>query len=562
MADFMTTTGISRPATMWSNGSGGSGASTNTLLNSGIFQNERVMQLLDMLRTISDEKLQEFYDVAKDVRHSKMPLKERFSHGLKAFEKWDEEVQIDLEREARTMFPTIQELYKFSFAFYVYESHKGEKARKFRIKELSLGMFLKLFFVRLSRAEEVKSLRYFDPSFQGMDKHHLFVHAMRGALIDASQLALDFVEHVTVEDEEEEEEHGEDHFPYSTTQQQRYFRRRKGTTRPPRYPQSSIDATESAGRIGPVRGNRTSRRAHTSVDDYEQKQEDEEEENEFEFDDDDEEFHPPPPSSSSHPHHSRRRTKSQASKRASRGEQQRSRAPPPPPPSSSAKSRASGSRTSDNPEEYTEIVDNWVDRHAPVSKKRQVAPTTIISASRAAANYGGVGSSIETRRLAEDIKPWDSVSQVPANNNNNNNNAAAGARPPQKHDVAPLRGEDRSTLSKNNLDKLTAKSHASSANNKTAAGSRRSGGGTTSGAASARRVVGNQPPPASSNKRAESLENRFERTLNDDNDTQHNNNNSATASYRESEVKHIYPDPPKDKKSRAGKSRASNSGFF
>jgi hypothetical protein len=156
----------------------------------GIFQNERVLQLFSHLKELGNQLMIDCWETAQAKTSQMSVAKERFLNGLKTIETWGEDVQTDEATSAMATFKYILPLYEYALKVYIYEILSDQHEVRVHIKPPGLGVFLKYFYVRLAKSDPVKTLLFFSPQFIGIEKEHCFMDCMRCALMDCSQLAV------------------------------------------------------------------------------------------------------------------------------------------------------------------------------------------------------------------------------------------------------------------------------------------------------------------------------------------------------------------------------------
>jgi len=171
-------------------GTSQSTSSSMGIFFTGIFQNERVLQLFAHLKTLGDQLLNEFWDTAKSSSKSIETAKTRFLNGLNTIDTWGEDVQTDEAKNAVSTCRYILPLYEYALKVYIYEILLDQPEIRVHIRTPGLGVFLKFFYMRLAKSDAVKTLLFFSPQFVGIEKEHCFMDCMRCALMDCSQLAV------------------------------------------------------------------------------------------------------------------------------------------------------------------------------------------------------------------------------------------------------------------------------------------------------------------------------------------------------------------------------------
>jgi len=172
----------------------------------GIFTNERVLQFLRVTRELATDLLQEFYSQAvnqdqeyqDELAQSRKPvplekrltLKGRFLNGLETIQTWGEDIYTSEAVIAVSQCRDITQLYKYTLLLYIKELLHDQPHVRFELAFPSLGIFLKYFYCRLAKSDQVKTLFFFSPDFLGTEKDFFFIEAMRSALSDCSNLAI------------------------------------------------------------------------------------------------------------------------------------------------------------------------------------------------------------------------------------------------------------------------------------------------------------------------------------------------------------------------------------
>lgn len=151
------------------------------LLHIGLFREERVLQFLNLMKSLGNECFLQLHEVAKNKIGKKADFAAVFCAGLDTIETWNQKVLQTEVEYARKLDGNVELMYKYTVLRYIKEIYDNQEGSTLTMPDFV--SFLQAFYVRMANSEEMRRLKFFD--LWGIEKEFFFMQAMRGALYDA-----------------------------------------------------------------------------------------------------------------------------------------------------------------------------------------------------------------------------------------------------------------------------------------------------------------------------------------------------------------------------------------
>ena len=152
------------------------------MLYSGIFSDERVLQLLHILQSMSEHCFSKLHEVSNEGRPSSTEYALRFRKGLDSIEYWKTEVKTEETRLALHQYPELGALYKYAIVCYLKELYKNERAERIPVSIPPLQDFLHSYYVALSKTSYMQKLEFLN--VYGLERTHMHMEALRSTLME------------------------------------------------------------------------------------------------------------------------------------------------------------------------------------------------------------------------------------------------------------------------------------------------------------------------------------------------------------------------------------------
>lgn len=156
-------------------------------LYTGIFKNERILQLLYIIQQLGDRCFQKLNEVASEGHPSGSEYVHRFRLGLESILSWKTDVRVAEANQAIRKYPEIVTLYKYAIVYYIQEVYKQENTTQIDVSIPPFHDFLHSYYTALSRSSCMQRLEYFN--VYGLERTHVHIEALRAALIECTKSA-------------------------------------------------------------------------------------------------------------------------------------------------------------------------------------------------------------------------------------------------------------------------------------------------------------------------------------------------------------------------------------
>ena len=152
------------------------------MLYTGIYSDERVLQLLHILQALSEHCFSKLHEVSNEGRPSSTEYANRFRKGLDSIEFWKTEIKSEETKLALQHYPELGALYKYAIVCYLKELYKNERTERIPVSIPPLQDFLHAYYVALSKTSYMQKLEFLN--VYGLERTHMHMEALRTILMD------------------------------------------------------------------------------------------------------------------------------------------------------------------------------------------------------------------------------------------------------------------------------------------------------------------------------------------------------------------------------------------
>ena len=152
------------------------------MLYAGIFSDERILQLLFIMRTLSDNCFSKLHEVSNEGRPGSTEYMSRFRKGLESIEYWKSDVKGEETRLAVQQYPELGTLYKYAIVRYLKELYKNERTERIPVSIPPLHDFIHSYYIALSKTSYMQKLEFLN--VYGLERTHMHMEALRTILMD------------------------------------------------------------------------------------------------------------------------------------------------------------------------------------------------------------------------------------------------------------------------------------------------------------------------------------------------------------------------------------------
>lgn len=152
------------------------------MLYSGIFSDERVLQLLHILQSMSEHCFSKLHEVSNEGRPTSTEYAIRFRKGLDSIEYWKTEVKTEQTRVALQQYPELGALYKYAIVCYLKELYKNERSERIPVSIPPLQDFVHAYYVALSKTSYMQKLEFLN--VYGLERTHMHMESLRSTLME------------------------------------------------------------------------------------------------------------------------------------------------------------------------------------------------------------------------------------------------------------------------------------------------------------------------------------------------------------------------------------------
>ena len=152
------------------------------MLYTGIYSDERVLQLLHILQALSEHCFSKLHEVSNEGRPSSTEYANRFRKGLDSIEFWRTEIKSEETNLALQNYPELGALYKYAIVCYLKELYKNERTERIPVSIPPLQDFLHAYYVALSKTSYMQKLEFLN--VYGLERTHMHMEALRTILME------------------------------------------------------------------------------------------------------------------------------------------------------------------------------------------------------------------------------------------------------------------------------------------------------------------------------------------------------------------------------------------
>jgi hypothetical protein len=157
-------------------------------LYSGIFSDEKVLQLLYCLQQLSENCFGKLHEVASEGQPSTNEYANRFRRGLESIETWRNEIKTVETNQAIQQYPELGSLYKYAIVKYLKEIYKNERMERIPVTVPSLQEFIHAYYISLSRTSYMRRLEFLN--VYGLERTHMHMETLRSTLMDFTRQSI------------------------------------------------------------------------------------------------------------------------------------------------------------------------------------------------------------------------------------------------------------------------------------------------------------------------------------------------------------------------------------
>jgi hypothetical protein len=158
------------------------------MLYAGIFTDERILQLLRIMQTLSEHCFSKLHEVSNEGRPSSSEYAQRFRKGLDSIEFWRSEIKAEETRQALNKFPELGVLYKYAIVCYLKELYKNERTDRIPVSIPPLQDFIHSYYVALSKTSYMQKLEFLN--VYGLERTHMHMESLRAVLMDFTRHSI------------------------------------------------------------------------------------------------------------------------------------------------------------------------------------------------------------------------------------------------------------------------------------------------------------------------------------------------------------------------------------
>lgn len=152
------------------------------MLYTGIFADERVLQLLTILQQLSDQCFGKLHEVVNEDHPSSTEYAQRFRRGLDSIEFWKQDVKFEETKQALEQYPELSSLYKYTIVRYLKELFKNERTDRIPVNIPPIQDFIHAYYVALSKTSYMQKLEFLN--VYGLERTHMHMEALRQILME------------------------------------------------------------------------------------------------------------------------------------------------------------------------------------------------------------------------------------------------------------------------------------------------------------------------------------------------------------------------------------------
>ena len=152
------------------------------VLNVGIFSDERVLQILHILQTLSDNCFSKLHEVANEGQPNTEEYAFRFRKGLNSIELWKQNIKNEITKQAIEAYKELPILYKYAIVRYLQELYKHDDRKVIPVNIPPLQDFIHSYYLKLAKSKYMQNLEFL--KVYGLERTHMHMEALRSVLMD------------------------------------------------------------------------------------------------------------------------------------------------------------------------------------------------------------------------------------------------------------------------------------------------------------------------------------------------------------------------------------------
>ena len=151
-------------------------------LYTGIFSDERILQILHIMQTLSDNCFSKLHEVANEGRPSTTEYAIRFRKGLDSIEFWKQNIKNEETKQAVLRYKELPILYKYAIVRYLKELFKHDERQVIPVNIPPLQDFIHSYYSKLAKTSYMQKLEFLN--VYGLERTHMHMEALRSVLMD------------------------------------------------------------------------------------------------------------------------------------------------------------------------------------------------------------------------------------------------------------------------------------------------------------------------------------------------------------------------------------------
>ena len=157
-------------------------------LYSGIFEDEKILQLLFIMEKLSDECMGKLHDVISESNPSAAEYKRMFVRGMDSISSWSHQVKDNEATNAIRQYPELTILYKYALVRYVKELCRSQPAKQIQLSTPPLREFIYEFYIALGKSSYIRNCMFLNVF--GIEKTHMYMQALRSVLMEFTRSSM------------------------------------------------------------------------------------------------------------------------------------------------------------------------------------------------------------------------------------------------------------------------------------------------------------------------------------------------------------------------------------
>ena len=159
------------------------------VLCSGIFADEKVLQFLTILQTLSDNCFGKIHEIVSPQHNPDDPeYGNLFRTCLNSIEYWPSKVRIAEANAAVEQYPEMGILYQYTIVRYLKELFCHDAPRQIPVSIPPLHDFIHQYYVTLSKSSYMQKLEFL--RIYGLERTHMHMEALRKVLMDVTRHSI------------------------------------------------------------------------------------------------------------------------------------------------------------------------------------------------------------------------------------------------------------------------------------------------------------------------------------------------------------------------------------